>query len=249
MRAPEDAAALDPSQAAAADAGMKAMMPFGRPFLDHVLHSFAEAGFRGVAIVLAPGHEDARAYYRAIATSRIRITLLTQAEPLGTADALSTAEAWGEGETFVTANADNLYPVEVLASLAAGGTPALAGFERDALGIPLDRLGAFALVERDARGCLSRIVEKPGEAAMRAAGPRALVSMNLWRFDARIFDFCRDVPVSVRGERELPEAVGLAASRGVCFEVIPVTGGVVDLSRRTDVAGVGRRLANAPVVL
>ena len=36
--------------------------------------------------------------------------------------------------------------------------------------------------------------------------------MNCWRFDARIFDACRDVPRSARGELELPEAVGLAVA-------------------------------------
>ena len=84
---------------------------------------------------------------------------------------------------------------------------------------------------------------------MEAAGPEALISMNVWRFDARIFGACRDVPVSSRGEQELPQAVGLAASRGVCFEVLPVAGRVLDLSSRADVAEVGRALEGARVDL
>ena len=46
--------------------------------------------------------------------------------------------------------------------------------------------------------------------------------MNCWRFDARIFDACRDVPRSARGEFELPGGGGArdprAASR---FKAIP----------------------------
>ena len=84
---------------------------------------------------------------------------------------------------------------------------------------------------------------------MRQAGPSALISLNVWRFDARIFDACRTVPVSERGERELPQAVGLAASLGVCIEVVPVRGEVVDLSRRADVAAVARRLEGLRVDL
>jgi glucose-1-phosphate thymidylyltransferase len=221
----------------------------GRPFLDYVLHSLAEAGVDDVGIVVGPDHHEIRSHYAALTLSRVRISFLTQQQPLGTADAVATGESWAGGAPFIALNSDNLYPVDVLSRLVAAAGPAVPGFERDSLPLPIDRIGAFALIERDARGCLSRIVEKPGAAAMQAAGPAAFISMNVWRFDARIFEACRDVPVSERGERELPQAVGLAASRGVCFEVIPVRGEVLDLSTRQDVAGVARRLAGARVEL
>lgn len=249
MRAQGSGARLAPEQTAAADKGLKGMMPFGRPFLDHVLHSLADAGVRDVAIVLGPDHDDVRAYYRTLRTSRTRIALVTQAEPLGTADAVLSAETWTGADPFITLNSDNLYPVDVLARLVATDGPAVPGFARGALGLPLERTAAFALIDADERGCLRRIVEKPGVAAVEAAGPHALISMNVWRFDARIFAACRDVPVSERGERELPQAVGLAASRGVCFEVMPVEAGVLDLSTRGDVPDVARRLEGARVEL
>lgn len=253
MRAEADGARLEPAQAAAADAGHKAMMPFGsaqgRPFLDHVLHGLADAGIVEAALVLGPEHEQIRAYYRALATTRIAVAFVTQREPLGTADAVAAAEAWAGGEPFLVLNGDNLYPADALAAMVAARGPAMAGFERDSLGIPADRVAAFALVEADGAGCLSRIVEKPGVDAVEAAGPRALVSMNLWRFDARVFDACREVPRSPRGERELPHAVARLAAHGVCVAVVPVRGEVLDLSRRADVAGVARRLEGAQVVL
>ena len=67
--------------------------------------------------------------------------------------------------------------------------------------------------------------------------------MNVWRFDARIFDACRDVPLSTRGEYELPEAVGLAVARGVTFQTVRARGAVLDLSRRSDIALVSERLS------
>jgi glucose-1-phosphate thymidylyltransferase len=124
--------------------------------------------------------------------------------------------------------------------------------------IPEDRIRAFALVEIDGDGYLSRIVEKPGvsssvppdggscaDADVPPAGSyaRAGVSMNLWRFDTRVFDACRDVPRSARGEYELPEAVALAIGRGVRFRALRARGPVLDLSRRADAADVERRLA------
>jgi glucose-1-phosphate thymidylyltransferase len=67
--------------------------------------------------------------------------------------------------------------------------------------------------------------------------------MNLWRFDPRIFPACEDVARSARGEFELPEAVRLAASRGVPCRVVRAHGAVLDLSRQSDIAGVSARLA------
>lgn len=251
MRASIGGVALTADQQRAADAGLKAMMPIGgRPFLDYVLHSLADAGFDDVGLMLAPAHEEVRAYYRSLEKSRIRMTMLTQEEPRGTADAVLAAESWAAGDPFLTLNSDNLYPVDVLMALGDAAGPAVPGFERDSLQLPIDRIGGFALIEWAGRHrCLSRIVEKPGVAAVEAAGPRALVSMNVWRFDAPIFDACRDVPLSERGEKELPQAVGLAASRGVCFEVLPVRGRVLDLSRRGDVVEVARAIAGAGINL
>jgi dTDP-glucose pyrophosphorylase len=247
MRAP--GAALGPAQGRAADAGHKAMMPFGRPFLDYVLTSLADAGISDAALVLGPEHESVREYYRTVPRSRIQVSFVEQAEPLGTADAVWSARAWAGDSSFIVLNADNLYPLDVLRRLSAGTDPALPGFRRDTLGIPLERIGTFALLETDAAGALVRIAEKPGVDAMCAAGPQALVSMNIWRFDERIFPACRDVPLSARGERELPEAVGLAIQRGVRFDVFAAEGPVLDLSRRDDVAVVAQALEGRTVAL
>ena len=256
MRAADAAAVLDGAQASAAETGIKAMMPIaGRPFLDYVLHSLAEAGFTDIALVLAPHHDTVREHYGSLHKARVRMSFLCQQEPLGTADALLSAEDWCAGEPFIALNSDNLYPISALAALREAAGPAVPGFERDSLGLPIDRVATFALIKTNAgpegprHPCLSAIVEKPGRDAMERAGPRALVSMNVWRFDARIFGDCRDVPRSVRGEKELPQAVGLAASRGTCFEVFPASGPVIDLSSRADVERVTAQLSGIDVRL
>jgi len=181
--------------------------------------------------------------------TRLRVTFVEQAQPLGTADAVLSAQTWAGSHPFIVLNADNLYPVDVLARLAGGTDPAVPGFDAGSLAFSEDRLGAFGLLEPGPSGELARIVEKPGAAAIRAAGPRALISMNLWRFDARIFDACADVPLSPRGERELPQAVQLAVSRGMSFEVIAVSGTVLDLSRREDVPHIARSLEGRAINL
>jgi dTDP-glucose pyrophosphorylase len=161
---------------------------------------------------------------------------------------VQAAEPFAAGDPFLVLNSDNLYAPHVLRALVDLDQPGLPGYERESLvqesGFPPDRVIGFAAIEVDGEGYLTRIIEKPGREYFAAAGPHALISMNVWRFDDRIFEACRDVPLSRRGEYELPEAVGLAVSRGVKFRVVPAAGAVLDLSRRSDVALVSERLSD-----
>jgi dTDP-glucose pyrophosphorylase len=251
MKQDADAAALTATQAAAAAAGAKGMMPVGdatRPFLDYVLSALADAGCSSVCFVVAPDHSAIRDYYEGPGKPRrLKIDYAIQPIADGTARAVMSAESYAGRDPFLVLNSDNLYPAPVLRALVELNEPGLPAYERDSLveesGFPLERVASFAAIEVDKNGYLTRIVEKPGREYYDAAGPRALISMNVWRFDHRIFDACRDVPLSKRGEYELPEAVGLASQRSVKFKTFRASGAVLDLSRRSDVALVGARLA------
>jgi dTDP-glucose pyrophosphorylase len=262
MREPDAAVRLSAAQQRAADAGSKMMMPVhGRPFLDYLLAALADAGIAEVALVVAPDHAVIADHYASDPPGRVALSFVVQPEPLGTANAVLAVEAWTGAAPFLAMNADNLYPVPALAALAALDEPGLPVFARDELirssNIPAERVRAFAVVEVDDAGYLTAIVEKPADVPPEGENYRAesesvvsasrrnslLISMNCWRFDARIFAACRDVPRSARGEFELPEAVGLALRRGVRFRAVPANGPVLDLSRRGDAADVERRLA------
>lgn len=249
-----DAGALTESQARAAAAGAKAMMPVGgantRPFLDYVLSALADAGCTRVCLVVAPDHAAIQEYYDGPGRpSRLRLSYAVQPAADGTARAVQSAEHFTANDPFLSLNADNLYSTSVLRALIELDEPGLPGYERAALiggsGFPPERVTGFAAIEVDHLGYLTRIVEKPGPEYFEAAGSGALISMNAWRFDQRIFAACRDVPVSARGEYELSEAVGVAVSRGVRFRTFRARDTVIDLSRRTDIALVSDRLAAA----
>jgi dTDP-glucose pyrophosphorylase len=248
MRAADDGAPLSPAQEQAAASGHKALMPIaGRPFLDFVMTPLAHAGITDVALVVGPDHTAMRdAYPDDRGPGDLKLSWVVQEEPRGTANAVLAARAWAGDEPFLVLNGDNVYPEAAPRALLALDGPGLAGFAPDDLvatsNIASDRIAAFALLEQDAAGHLEAIVEKPGAADLARVGANALVSMNLWRFDARIFDACRDVASSPRGEFELPAAAMLARSRGVEFTVVRARGPVLDLSRRADVADVTRRL-------
>ncbi|MGH9200290.1 MAG: nucleotidyltransferase family protein [Vicinamibacterales bacterium] len=253
MRRADPTSHLTHDQEHAAAAGHKALMPIGsgengRPFLDFVLSAVADAGCDAVCLVIGEDHNDIQRHYELERPpARLRVEFARQHSPEGTAHALLTAEAFVGRDPFLVLNADNLYPAAVLGLLMALEGPGLVAFERDALirdtGFPLARVAAFALLDVDEDGCLRGILEKPGVDRLEVAGPRALVSMNVWRFDERIFHACRTVARSARGELELPEAVGLAIAQGVMFRAVIGRGAILDLSNRSDVAQVTAELA------
>jgi glucose-1-phosphate thymidylyltransferase len=230
-----------------ADTGVKGLIPVGRPFLDYAISALADAGMRDVCLVVGPEHDALQQRY-ATGSSRVRIGFAVQAEPRGTADAVLAAEEWTDGEPFLVVNSDNYYPVESMRELAAIDEPGLVAFSREGLlsggAIAPSRVLSFAVLQVTG-AYLTRMIEKPTPAELSALGPDAWVSMNCWRFDARIFRACRDVPLSGRGELELPVAVALAVGRGD-FRVRAVRSRlpVLDLSSRGDIAAVTARLAH-----
>ncbi len=73
MRRNDADAALDAGQAAAADAGVKAMIPFGRPFLDYLLSALADAGLTEICLVIGPEHRAIRDHYtKTVSPERLR---------------------------------------------------------------------------------------------------------------------------------------------------------------------------------
>lgn len=253
MRESDTGVALDADQAAVADSGVKAMIPIGRPFLDYVLSGLADAGFTDVCIVVAPDHATIRDYYaRQAIPVRLRVSFAVQSVAIGTADAVLAAEEFTKGEPFVVVNSDNYYPPEVLRRLRNATGPAAVGFSREGLlrsgNISPDRIAAYALLDIDADGYVTRISEKPGAGTSHASDVR--VSMNCWRLTSEFFRACRDVQPSPRGELELPLAVQYAIEiLGMRFTVIAADAPVLDLSRRADIPRVAASLAGTEVRL
>lgn len=257
MRRSDAGASLTAEQAAAADEGVKAMMPMdrGRPFVDYVLSALADAGVHEICLVVAPDADDVRRHFHHEMTlRRVRISFAVQNEPRGTADALLAAESFAGSGRFLVLNADNYYPVEAYRALAETEGCALPGFDREALvrqgNIDPERIRRFALLRVSADGFLEDIVEKPDETTYEAMGPHALVSMNLWAFTPVILEACRRVKPSPRGELELPEAVRIAMKdMGERFRVLPFVAPVLDLGRRGDVATVEAALRTVRPIL
>lgn len=253
MRETAEGIALTSEQSAAADAGVKAMIPIGRPFLDHVISALADAGFVDICLVIGPEHDLIRDYYDSLEKTRVRIRYAVQEEPLGTADAVLAAEEFAGDERVLVINSDNYYPADALTLLTEAPGSALVGFARDAMlahsTLAPDRIAAFALATADADDNLAELVEKPDEVAVQRLGDDAVVSMNCWLCTPAIFPAARAIPKSARGEYEITDAVRAAIAGGDPYRVVRARAGVLDMSHRGDIASVAEALGAKEVVL
>ncbi len=248
MRKADESASLSKDQVAAAGAGIKAMIPIGRPFLDYVLSGLADAGFSKICLIIGPEHQVIREYYVSQSPPRrIGIDFAVQEQPLGTADAVLAAKDFAGSEPFLVINSDNYYPVAALRAMRQLGRAGVALFDRDRLvaesNIPEDRVLKFALAKVSTEGYLERIIEKPSEEVLRGLNLPVYVSMNCWVFSPLIFRACRSIQPSARGELELTDAVQYAIDNlDERFKVLPYQGPVLDMSSRSDIAIVAEKL-------
>lgn len=247
MKRDDEAAGLDAAQRERADAGLKGMIPIERPFLDYVITALADAGITDVVLVIAPGPSVIRDYFvHEAPPSRVRMRFAVQQEPRGTADAVVSAAREIGDRPFLVLNADNYYPTSAIRALAAFDTAGVVAFDRDALvvdgAIDAERIKQFAVLSVAPDNTLRDLIEKPGESLDVSSDAARWVGMNLWAITPALVDSCARVPLSTRGEVELPQAVRLAISEGTVVRVVQSAEPVLDLSHRQDIANVTARL-------
>ena len=255
MKKDSNSADMSEAQASIAQTGIKALIPIDRPFLDYVLHALAEGGYTEVCLIIGPEHDAIRDYYgKEVTTNRLQISFAIQEEPLGTANAVLAAESFAQGEHFIVINSDNYYPIEAYKQLRLIETAGLAGFEFEAMvskgNIPADRLTAFAVVDSDSKGNMKKIVEKPSMAQLAEMDKPYYISMNCWRFGPSIFEACKNIKSSLRGEYELPDAVEYSRhTLGETYALLKIADAVLDMSNQDDIASVTKKLKGTPVSL
>jgi hypothetical protein len=248
--------------------------PSGEAVLDLLAGDALAAGFATLVLVVGPATGPAIRYHVARSwPSGVDVLFAEQAAPIGTVDAvLSASSHLEDGTAFAVANADDLYGVDGLRLLAThllapSPTNALVAYRlRNAVvgDAPVTR----GVCEVDSDGILGSVTErrmvmavgdgsfvaKDGESPSELDGD-ALVSMNLWGFDAAMSGvlghaMARAVHASEEAEVLLPDVVdevvrgdrssGVAASP---FTVLVTEGRCIGVTHPDDLSLVQADLA------
>lgn len=237
----------------------KAMIRIGqdrKPLLQHLVERAKEEGLRDICIVVGEHDEITRPHFDALRLDGIDLSFVVQTIPAGQTKPAGTAQAvqlaleahpdWAEASVTV-ANGDNLPPSGMFRAMMA--KPAcLPAFDRDHLGLPADRVKAFAVISRNDQGGLARIDEKPDEATIESAiwpDGTVRVSMNYFRVPYRaLLEAVTAVPEHpVRKEKELPVALSnWSEGHPDGLHVLPMAGAFLDLTHPQDIVKAGEHL-------
>jgi len=208
-----------------------------KPVLFYGIEAMRDSGIEDVAIIVSPGQSGQEIRARTGDGSRfgVRITYVEQHEPLGLAHAVLTAEEHIAGSPFVVYLGDNL--------LRDGITEMVEEFKRsrpDAL-ILLTHVPnpqSFGVAELDGERVV-RLEEKPAE-------PKSdLALVGVYMFQPGIFDACRTLEPSDRGEYEITEAIQRLIDEGKRVEPHIVTGWWKDTGKWEDMLETNRLLLDA----
>jgi glucose-1-phosphate thymidylyltransferase len=208
-----------------------------KPVLFYGIEAMAEAGIEEVGIVIAP---ETGAEIEAAAGDGtrfgVRISYISQQEPLGLAHAVLTAEQFLGESPFVMYLGDNL--------LQGGITDLVAAFrehEPDALILltPVpdpQNYGVAELAEAPAgqTGRVVRLVEKP------AHPTTDLALVGVYMFTAHIHGAARAIAPSPRAELEITDAIQQMVDSGLRVEPHIVRGWWKDTGRLADMLEANR---------
>jgi glucose-1-phosphate thymidylyltransferase len=208
-----------------------------KPVLFYGIEAMRDSGIEDVAIVVSPGQSGQEIRQRTGHGSRfgVRITYVEQHEPLGLAHAVLTAEEHIGDSPFVVYLGDNL--------LRDGISDMVEEFRRsrpDAL-ILLTHVSnpqAFGVAELEGERVVD-LEEKPVQ-------PKSdLALVGVYMFQPGIFDACRALEPSGRGEYEITEAIQRLIDDDKRVEPHVVTGWWKDTGKWEDMLETNRLLLDA----
>jgi len=202
-----------------------------KPVLFYGIEAMAAAGISEVGIIVAPETGDEiRAAAGDGSAFGVAITYLDQAEPLGLAHALLTAEAFLGDEPFVMYLGDNLLRhgiVRLVDTFKADKPDALI------LLTPVPDPQNYGVAELS-DGRVARLVEKPAEPATD------LALVGVYMFTAAVFEAARAIEPSARGELEITDAIQAMVDTGARVDPHIVHGWWKDTGQVADMLAANR---------
>ncbi len=170
-----------------------------KPILGYVIDHIRDAGIRDLGIIISPETGDeVKRYVDGGRKWGMRVTFISQSEPLGLAHAVSTARDFLGDDDFVMYLGDNLLSHGVKDSIRKfrKESPEALIFLKE-----VDNPRQFGVAKLDAKGRIVKLIEKP------KTPPSKLALVGVYIFSRKIHDAIFRIRPSFRGELEITDAI------------------------------------------
>ncbi len=182
----------------------------GRPFLAYLLLQLRRDGFRDVVVLTGYGADAIERYFGTGGSLGVDITYSREPLPLGTGGALRLAATRSPGERYLVMNGDSFLDIHVDALVHAHRSAVARGAVATVALARVPDAARFGTVEIDARGTVTRFVEK-------SAGSRGDINAGIYVLEASVIEAIEpDRPVSL--EREILAGLVGRGLMGIPYE-------------------------------
>lgn len=206
----------------------------GKPLLTHCFETLVALDVERILVVVGYRGGQIRERY-GHTFDGVSIAYVEQSRQRGLAHAIGLVEPHVDGP-FVELHGDSILranPGDVVARRRETDADAVLLVEE----VSREAARRLGVCVTDDAGRLERIVEKPDDP------PSRLVQTSFFAFSPRIFEACRAIEPSDRGEFELPAAITHLLETGGRVETVRLDGWRVNVNDPQDVHAAERRLS------
>ncbi len=183
----------------------KVMMPVnGTNIIEIILKQLSQIGVNDVLIIVNYKKEKIIDY---LGNEKfgMKLNYVEQKERLGTANAVSYAEPFITDEHFFVIAGDSIFPTEILGKISSHDCDGVLTVCK------VENPKNFGVIETD-NNKVKTIIEKSENP------PTNLANTSIYYFPKDIFDACKRISLSPRGEYEITDAIQLLIDEGKTFE-------------------------------
>jgi glucose-1-phosphate thymidylyltransferase len=208
--------------------GAKQLVPVAnRPVLMYVIDNLADAGITDIGVIISPETgKEIQATLGDGSAWRAKFTFISQDRPGGLAHAVVTARPFLDGSDFVMYLGDNLIGMTIRDSVKqfqSDGSTAASVMLKE-----VQNPSAFGVAEVDAKGQVTRLVEKPKE-------PKSnLALVGVYMFRPSIHEAISQIKPSARGELEITDAISKLIELGGKVQFSRLTSWWLDTGKKDD---------------